>query len=146
MGKEKARSFSGKQGEDAADWLLHYGRVAEVNEWITDEKRTKHVALSLVGEAEGWYNANHTRFERADAKWADFAREFKERFEPTLYRSNLEEQLLNVVQRERENVRSYYERSMLLQERLGNDGIPASILRTRWIRGLRASSPEIRQT
>jgi Ty3 transposon capsid-like protein len=136
MGKEKARSFSGTTGEDAANWLLHYSRVAEANDWDTDEKKLKHVALFLIGEAENWFNANQGRFESTEARWTDFVNEFKERFQPALYRITVEEQLLNIAQRQGESVRAYYERFSLLKERLGADGLAGSVLQTRWIRGL----------
>ena len=73
MGKERARSFSGEVDttgavEDPGVWLRHYLRVCQTRGWTTDEQKLAHVAMSLTGEAEAWYDVHVDWIETEDTE------------------------------------------------------------------------------
>ena len=60
-------TFSGKQGEDAADWLELYESTAEYNRWGETEKRA-NFGMHLDGPARKWFQCLNP-----PALWVDTA-------------------------------------------------------------------------
>ena len=60
-------TFSGKQGEDSANWLELYESTAEYNRWGETEKR-RNFGMHLVGPARKWFQCLNP-----PALWVDTA-------------------------------------------------------------------------
>ena len=74
MVKIAPRVFTGEQDssgnvEDPQTWLNHFNKVSTSNSWNTDVLKIQHFPVSLLGEAEAWYEINASWIEAVGTHW-----------------------------------------------------------------------------
>ena len=114
MVKITPRIFTGEQDssgnvEDPQTWLNHFNKVSISNGWNTDALKIQHFPVSLLGEAEAWYEINNTWIETVGCLWRMVQDRMIERFRPSNYQEELEDMLRHPVMKEGESIHAYEE-------------------------------------
>lgn len=143
MVKAQIKPFSGEIDEtgymeDPEMWLDQYEDICNVNGWDVDTVMLRNVSVSLIGEASTWYSL-HREDIREDWEWSDFRHYFINRFRSTTYVEELEERVLNPVQKNGESVTAYAERYQRLVNQMGDDAPTESQVTKYWVSGLKSS-------
>ncbi|XP_049520131.1 uncharacterized protein LOC125944129 [Dermacentor silvarum] len=95
-------SFHGDAFEDVEDWLEHFERVADFNEW-DEAQKLRNVYFALEESARTWY-VNH---EAALSSWQEFRRQLLATYASTDRREKAENALQARNQRTNESVGMY---------------------------------------
>lgn len=96
--------FHGEVYEDVEDWLTHFERVADYNQW-NDRLKLRSIYFSLEDGARTWYENN----ERRMTTWNDFHREILETFSNTDRRDQALRLLESRIQKPNESVNMFAE-------------------------------------
>lgn len=96
--------FHGDPYEDAEDWLEHFERVGNLNQW-NEEGKLRNVYIALEDSARVWYE-NH---EASLTSWQEFRRQLLSTFANSDRRERAEAALRTRIQRTNETVAMYIE-------------------------------------
>lgn len=96
--------FHGSASEDADDWLDHFDRVANVNDW-THERKLRYVYFALEDSAKIWFE-NH---EATLTSWEEFRRQFLNAFARADRKERAELAMESRIQGPNERVTAYVE-------------------------------------
>lgn len=104
------RTFSGNDGDDIDEWLVHYDRVSKFNRWDTAAQR-ENVVLFLSDTALTWFE-NH---EGKLTNWSRLVEEIKKRFGDSMAKKKrAEHTLLQRAQVPGESCTTYIEEVLKL--------------------------------
>lgn len=84
------RTFSGNEGDDVDEWLVHYDRVSKFNHWDAAAKRA-NIEVFLTGTALTWFENHEAKL----TTWDRLVEDMKKRFGDSLAKKKLAEQTLH---------------------------------------------------
>ena len=96
--------YSGKQNENANEFLNRFERAARLNQW-SDEVRMNQFEVHLSGTASQWFTSMRRR--QRFWNWKDLTDEFRKCFGHK-FRSSIGRQLYTRVQNKSEDLNTYY--------------------------------------
>ncbi|KAL2252728.1 UNVERIFIED_CONTAM: hypothetical protein Sindi_0067500 [Sesamum indicum] len=105
--KMGATEFEGTlDPEDAERW---WEKVEDVMNLIncTPENRLKYVVSLFVGNAFIWWRSVKRGYEPREITWAEFQKEFDDKYRPKMYRDKKRMEFLNLVQGDDQTVAEY---------------------------------------
>ncbi|KAL2226347.1 UNVERIFIED_CONTAM: Retrovirus-related Pol polyprotein from transposon 17.6, partial [Sesamum indicum] len=105
--KMGATKFEGTLDPEIAErW---WAKVKDVMNLVdcTLENRHKYVVSLFVGNALIWWRFVKMRYERREITWAEFQKEFDDKYRPKMYRDKKRMEFLNLVQGDDQSVAEY---------------------------------------
>ncbi|KAL0315532.1 UNVERIFIED_CONTAM: hypothetical protein Sradi_5431400 [Sesamum radiatum] len=73
----------------------------------TSENRLKYIVSLFVGNALIWWRSLKRAYEPREITWAEFQREFDDKYRPKMYRDKKRMEFLNLVQGDEQTVAKY---------------------------------------
>ncbi|KAL0448409.1 UNVERIFIED_CONTAM: hypothetical protein Slati_1397300 [Sesamum latifolium] len=114
IGKMGATEFEGTLDPEIAErW---WEKVEDVMNLVncTPENRLKYIVSLFVGNALTWWRSVKRGYEPREITWAEFQKEFDDKYRPKMYRDKKRMEFLNLVQGDDQTVVEYELRSAAL--------------------------------
>lgn len=121
--------FAGETGEDVDDFLSHFDRACRVNNWVTEEVKSRYLPIFLVGAAATWLDNLEATEPDLLVKYEDLKVRLRAAFEPRVPADRAEFKLRNRVQGVGESIESYYQDIMRLCRLVNKNMAKADIAR-----------------
>ncbi|KAL0332912.1 UNVERIFIED_CONTAM: hypothetical protein Scaly_2192700 [Sesamum calycinum] len=105
--KMGATEFEGTLDPEVAErW---WEKVEDVMNLVgcTPENRLKYIVSLFVGNALIWWRSLKRAYEPREITWAEFQREFDDKYRPKMYRDKKRMEFLNLVQGDEQTVAEY---------------------------------------